>query len=85
MEELKNPAARVVGARETVKKLAQGRVRLVYIARDADPKVVDPVLQACQARQVPVVWVDAMAELGRLCGIAVGAACAAGLGPPAAP
>ncbi len=76
-EALRDPRQRVVGARETLKKIAQGNAVRVYVATAADPKVVKEVILSSQAHQVPLFYVDTMDELGRLCGIQVGAACAA--------
>lgn len=76
-EILRDPRQRVVGARETLKKIAQGHAVCVYVATAADPKVVKEVVSSSQAHHVPLFYIDTMAELGRLCGIQVGAACAA--------
>ena len=74
---LKDPRRRVVGRRETLKHLARKTATGVYVARDADPRIVADLIQQCEAAQVPVEFVDTMVQLGQLCGIDVGAACAA--------
>ena len=43
---------------------------------DADPRLLQPLVQDAVNRQVPVVQVPSMKELGTSCGIAVGAAVA---------
>ena len=48
----------------------------MYIAKDADAEVTNPVREGCARLRVDVVDVDTMAELGRACGIDVGAAVA---------
>ncbi|MDR5693969.1 MAG: ribosomal L7Ae/L30e/S12e/Gadd45 family protein [Armatimonadota bacterium] len=68
---------RAVGANQTLKAIQRGRARVVFVARDADRRVVAPVLQAARERGVEVIEVSSMAELGRACGIQVGAAAAA--------
>ena len=73
---LADPRRRVVGAKQTLKRLEAGALGLVVIARDADPKVVGPVARQAEALGIPVSEVDTMDELGRRCGIQVGAACA---------
>ena len=50
---------------------------MVFVARDADRRVTEPVLRAAHARGLEVVEVESMVALGRACGIAVGAAVAA--------
>ncbi len=69
-------AHRVVGTKQTLEALEAGRAELVYIAKDADAEVTNPVREGCARLRVDVVDVDTMAELGRACGIDVGAAVA---------
>jgi len=52
-------------------------VERIVIARDADPPVTSKLLAEAKRRGVPVAYTDSMAELGRACGIQVGAAAAA--------
>lgn len=85
LEQIRAAEARAVGANQTAKAVRRGRARLVVVARDADRKVTEPVIRAAQERGVPVAEVDSMRELGRACGIAVGAAAAAVLEPSASP
>ncbi len=68
---------KAVGARQTVRALRAGRVRRMYLARDAAPAVTGPVERLCRELSVEVVWTDTMKQLGQACGIAVGAAAAA--------
>ena len=82
LESIRAAEARAVGASQTVKAVRRGRARLVLVARDADRKVTDPVVRAAQEHGIPFAEVDSMRELGRACGIAVGAAAAAVLGTP---
>ena len=51
--------------------------RLVYLAENADPAVTEPLAVLCQTQGIPLTWVKTMAELGKACGIDVGAAAAA--------
>ncbi len=81
LEQIRAAEARAVGASQTVKAVRKGRALLVLVARNADRKVTEPVVHAAQEQGVPVAEVDSMRELGRACGIAVGAAAAAVLGP----
>ena len=68
-----------VGAKQLKKAVTAGTARQVFLAQDADPAVTGPLAQLCQTKAVPVSWVPAMADLGRACGIEVGAAAAAAL------
>lgn len=80
VERLRGAARRAVGTNQTVKAIGRGQAQMVFVAQDADRRVVDPVLRAARERGVAVVEVPSMAALGRACGIAVGAATAAILG-----
>ena len=71
----------IVGAKQLRKALRAGRVRQVYLAVNADPAVTEPLALACNENRVPVAWIRSMSELGRACGIDVGAATAAVVEP----
>ncbi|MDI3298949.1 MAG: ribosomal L7Ae/L30e/S12e/Gadd45 family protein [Bacillota bacterium] len=70
-------ARRVVGTKQTLKAVQRGQARLVCVARDADRKVIEPLLKLCDENHVAVSWYESMMELGRECGIDVGTAAAA--------
>lgn len=76
-ERLRTARRRAVGTKQTLKAAVRGQVSEVFVARDAEEHVVRGVIQACQDRGVAITYVDTMAELGRACGIKVGAASAA--------
>ena len=67
----------VVGAKQLKKAVKAGRVRCVFLAENADPAVTQPLEELCTANHIQITWVPSMAELGRVCGIEVGAAAAA--------
>lgn len=77
LEVLKQAEQIVTGTKQTLKAVNNGQAQRVYIARDADERVVQPILSACSAHNVPVSYVDTMAELGKACQIKVKAAAAA--------
>lgn len=70
-----------VGTKQTLKALQNGEASLVYIADDAEERVVAPVKRSSAEKGIPVVTVDTMANLGRLCRIDVGAAAVAIIAP----
>lgn len=74
---LTTASARAVGTRQTLKALEGDRARIVFLARDAEERIVSPVEELCRQRGVEYVHVDTMRELGQYCGINVGAATAA--------
>ena len=75
IQELSGPN-KVVGAKQAKRALKDGRAVRLYMAMDADPRLLQPLVQEAVNRQVPVSQVPTMKELGAACGIAVGAAVA---------
>ena len=67
----------VVGSKQLRKALNSGSARCVFLAENADPAITEILEKLCMEKQVPVTWVPSMADLGRACGIEVGAAAAA--------
>ncbi len=67
----------VVGAKQLRKALLSGSAQQVYLARNADPILTEPIKELCQLYNVPFTWVRSKTELGQACGIEVGAAAAA--------
>ena len=67
---------KVVGAKQVRRALRDGRAARLYVAMDADPRMLQPLVQEAVNRQVPIRQVPTMKELGESCGIAVGAAVA---------
>ena len=75
MQELSGPN-KVVGSKQVKRALRDGRAVRLFMAVDADPRLLQPLVQEAVNRQVPVSQVPTMKELGLACGIAVGAAVA---------
>lgn len=76
LEELKTGSI-IVGLKQLRKALKIGTAQKVFLARNADPRLVEPIEALCREQGVPCIWVDTMAQLGTACGIEVGAAAAA--------
>jgi len=76
-EALKKTNSRTVGIKQTLRALEKEKVLRVYVAQDAEKQVVRPVLELCQSKEIEIKEVPTMAELGKACGIEVGAAVAA--------
>ena len=68
---------KVIGTKQLRKALKAGRVQTAYVAADADPILREPLVEQCRDAGVELVEIATMKELGKLCGIHVGAACAA--------
>lgn len=69
-------AEKVVGAKQVRRALRDGRAARLYLAQDADPRVLQPLVQDAVNRGVPLEQVPTMKALGQACGISVGAAVA---------
>lgn len=76
LHELEN-TPKVVGVKQVRRALLNGRATRVYLARDADPQLAQPLERQARERGVDITWAESMKALGRACGIAVGAACGA--------
>lgn len=68
---------KVIGVKQSRKAIRDGRAAKVFLARDADPAVTGPIAELCRAQSIPLDEESGMAQLGRACGITVGAAVAA--------
>lgn len=67
---------KVVGVKQTLKTIKSGMANKVYVAKDADSKVISPVVEAARENELEVIYFDSMDELGNFCSIDVGAATA---------
>ena len=76
-EELKTAQNRVVGLKQLLRELATDNVTCIYIALNVDDQLKAKIAEAVDGREIPVVEIDSMDELGQVCEIDVGAACAA--------
>jgi large subunit ribosomal protein L7A len=77
LSELKIALKKTVGLKQTRKAIVDGLAGTVFLARDAELRLMQPVTALCEENGVPVSWVETMDELGQACGIEVGAAMAA--------
>lgn len=76
MQELTDSTLRITGTKQVMRALEQDNLKLVYIALDADKKLLDEIKTACGQNNVPVKTVPSMKELGKACCIEVKAAAA---------
>ncbi len=76
-ESLKKVQNMVVGLKQTSRALENGGASSVYFAKDAESHILLPIIELCKKEQIPMKEVSSMTELGKVCGIKVGAAVAA--------
>ena len=70
-------AKKVTVAKQVTRALKNGAARRVFLAQDADPRVIDPIENLCREQGIQTEAVPTMTALGAACGIAVGSAVAA--------
>lgn len=75
-----NECVKVVGTKQTLKAVKEGRAVKVVLAEDTELSIKEKITAACQEAGVEVVTCDSKAELGQSCGIERSAAVAAVLG-----
>lgn len=68
---------KTVGIKQSTKALNQDKVKILFVAKDADDYLIENMKQIANDKNVEVISVDSMRELGKACGIDVGAAVAA--------
>ncbi|QQE78537.1 ribosomal L7Ae/L30e/S12e/Gadd45 family protein [Alicyclobacillus sp. SO9] len=77
LERIRQASKMTIGSNQTIKVLQQRVARSVYVAHDAEERVTQPIVELARKHSVPLTWVTSMKELGKACGIDVGAAAAA--------
>ncbi|MDX8047378.1 50S ribosomal protein L7ae-like protein [Gracilibacillus sp. S3-1-1] len=65
---------KIIGTKQVLKAIKNGHAKEVIIASDADLHLTSRVSQTATEHSVPISYVDSMKELGKACGIDVGAA-----------
>lgn len=76
-ERLRNAVKKTIGTKQTTKAVQKHTAAIVYVAKDAEPHVINPLVKLCKEKGIEVITVDSMLELGKACGIEVGSASAA--------
>jgi large subunit ribosomal protein L7A len=66
-----------IGTKQATKLIELGKADEVFVAGDADPRMTMKMVNLCKKMGVKVTYVDSMKQLGKACGIEVGAAVAA--------
>lgn len=73
-EKIKQASQTIIGTKQAVKAMRAGQVLEVFVALDADSWVTDPAILLAKEIGIPVHLVESKKELGKSCGIHVGAA-----------
>ncbi|BFL40322.1 ribosomal L7Ae/L30e/S12e/Gadd45 family protein [Agathobaculum sp. NSJ-28] len=67
-------AHKVIGVKQSKKAIRDGAAAEVYVALDAEKRVVGPIYELCSETDTRITEITTMAELGDAAGIDVGAA-----------
>ena len=62
---------KTIGAKQTLKQIAKGAVKYVFLGCDSDERVVQLFRIACEEQGIPVNDKHTMDDLGRACRIKV--------------
>ncbi|SMO79773.1 ribosomal L7Ae/L30e/S12e/Gadd45 family protein [Melghirimyces algeriensis] len=76
-DKVKSANRLLIGAKQAKKAIQQGKATRIVIAKDAEEHITQSLIELCRNHGVAVSYVDSMQELGKVCGIDVGAATAA--------
>jgi large subunit ribosomal protein L7A len=63
-----------IGTKQTTRSIELGKAAEVFVARDADPRITSKIVNLCKKMGIQLTYVDTMKQLGKACGIEVGAA-----------
>lgn len=70
------PGNKVVGLKQSIRAINEGKAKTVYLAKDADEDLFKTVEEASRHNSIEIVYIDTMKELGKLCNIDVKASTA---------
>jgi len=73
VKRLREANKKTVGFKQTIKAIDRGQTHVIYIAKDAEDKIRIPIMEKSVEREIAVVEVESMMELGKACGVQVGA------------
>ncbi len=68
---------KIVGAKQVKRALNSSLVDVVFIADDAEKKVIEEIEELSNTKQIQIIRVNTMEKLGKACGIDINAAVAA--------
>lgn len=73
MLELLKGGNKAIGIKQSLKVVEANNAKIVFIAKDADEKITGGLKELCMRNSIEIVYADTMKQLGKACGIEVGA------------
>lgn len=70
-------AKKTIGVKQVTKAVEKDLVQAIYIAQDAEQRLVEPLRLLCSRKNMAIDSTPTMVELGKACSIEVGAAAVA--------
>ena len=64
-------AKKVIGIKQCTKLLKSNEGKVLYVAKDANAKLISPIIQLAQEKNIDIVEISTMKELGKISGIDV--------------
>ena len=62
---------KVIGIKQASKAIRNGKGTVLYVAKDAEIKLINPLLELAFKNEIKVIEIDTMRNLGKMCGIDV--------------
>ena len=62
---------KVIGIKQCTKLLKSGEGKVLYVAKDANAKLISPIIQLAKEKNIDIVEITTMKELGKISGIDV--------------
>ena len=62
---------KVIGIKQSTKLIKNGEGKVLYVAKDANAKLISPIIQLAQEKNIDIVEISTMKELGKISGIDV--------------
>ena len=62
---------KVIGIKQSTKLIKNGEGKVLYVAKDANAKLISPIIQLAEEKNIEIVEVSTMKELGKIGGIDV--------------
>ena len=62
---------KVIGIKQCLKFIKLGKGKVLYVANDADARLISPLIELAEKENIKIVEVSTMKELGLMSGIVV--------------
>ena len=62
---------KVIGIKQCTKLLKSGEGKVLYVAKDANAKLISPIIQLAKEKNIKIVEIPTMKELGKMSSIDV--------------